>query len=75
MTNQEKALTAFIGVIGEATERIDELKEYLDNHCETSPESVNWGHVGNAQHILKTLTELTDWAFKRGEYSTEGGEN
>ena len=74
MSNKEKALTEFMGILAEANAQIDELKEYIENHMEENPDNINWGHVGNAQHILKTLTELNDWAFKRGEYS-EGSED
>lgn len=34
-----------------------------------SPENINWGHVGTAGWFLEKLTELTDYAYKRGEYA------
>ena len=64
----EKALGKFIGLMGEARERLEELQEYIDNHMETNPDDVNYGHVGSAEWLVSKLTELTDWAYKRGEY-------
>lgn len=49
--------------------RLDELKEFAENHMNYDPESINWGHVAEAQHFLSALTELTDMAYRRGEYA------
>jgi hypothetical protein len=66
----EKALNTFVGKISEIKERLDELQQFVDNHMEFAPEDIHWGHVGTAEHYLKELTELTDMAFKRGDYAT-----
>jgi len=63
----EKALQAFIGKIAEARTLLDELEAHVDNHMEANPDDINWGHVGSAGYMVEKLTELTDWAFKRGE--------
>ena len=63
----EKVLGAFIGKIGEISERLAELKAFADDHMGYEPDSINWGHVGTADYFLQKLTELTDAAFKRGE--------
>ena len=65
----EKALGEFMSKVAEAQERLAELTAYMDNHMETSPENVTWGTVGNAGYVVEKLTEITDWAFKRGEYA------
>lgn len=69
MKNTNNALNAFISTIGEISERLDELKAFTDNHMGYDPESINWGHAGTAQYFLEKLTELTDQAYKRGEYA------
>jgi hypothetical protein len=65
----EKALQEFMAKVDEAQERLAELNAYLDEHMETSLDSVNWGTVGSAGYMVEKLTELTDWAYKRGEYA------
>jgi len=65
----EKALGRFIGIIGEINERLAELQNFADEHMGYAPDNINWGHVGTASHFLKELTELTDIAYKRGEYA------
>ena len=71
MKNNDKALATFMENISDIHERLDELKIYFDNHMEESPDSIHWGHVGDAGLFLERLTELTDRAFKRGGYETE----
>lgn len=69
--NNEKAQAAFIAKIAEITARIDELKDYAENHMDFSPDEITWAHVGSAEHLLAALTELTDQAYRRGEYAED----
>ncbi|MCL2223582.1 MAG: hypothetical protein FWB96_01295 [Defluviitaleaceae bacterium] len=71
MKNNDQALAAFMAKIAEAKERIEELNAYADDHIGDSPEEINWGHVGSAGYFVEKLTELTDWAFGRGEYAKD----
>lgn len=64
-----QALNEFIGTIAEITERLAELQAFVDNHMEYSPDEINYGHVGDAKRLLGQLTELTDIAYRRGEYA------
>ena len=68
-TSKEKALGNFIGQIGEIQDRLAELQTFANDHMGYSPDEINWGHVGTAEHFLARLTELTDCAYKRGEYA------
>lgn len=65
----EKALGAFMAKMAEARERLAELQEYVDDHMGESPDDITWGHTGSAEYFVTQLTQLTDWAFKRGEYA------
>jgi hypothetical protein len=67
--NHEKALGAFIGNMAEIKERLTELESYFDEHMGCGPDGINWGHVGDATYFLTELTELTDRAYRRGEYA------
>ena len=69
MAKNEKALENFIGQIGEIKARLAELEAFTDDHMGYNPEDINWGHVGTTGWFLERLTELTDCAFKRGEYA------
>ena len=68
---EKEALNRFIELIGEINERLAELQEYMNNHMDSSPEEVHWGHVGSASHFLEKLTELTDMAYQRGEFAED----
>jgi hypothetical protein len=57
----EKALGAFIEKIGKINARIEALKNLAENHMNYEPETVNWGHVGSAAHVLEQLSEITDF--------------
>jgi len=65
----EKALGAFIAKIAEAQKLLEELQNFTDDHMGSSPDEINYGHVGSAGYLVEKLTELTDWAFQRGEYA------
>jgi beta-mannanase len=67
--SQEKALSAFIGTMGEVKEQLDELNAYFEDHMGVSPDEINWGHVGSATYFLTELAELADRAYGRGEYA------
>lgn len=66
---KKSAQDSFIGIIAEINSRLDELKAYTEDHMGVDPDSINWGHAGSAQQLLAELTELTDRAYKRGEYA------
>lgn len=66
---KKTAQDSFIGIISEINDRLDELKAYAEDHMGVDPDTLNWGHVGSAQQLLAKLTELTDQAYKRGEYA------
>ena len=65
----EKPLSIFIAKVAEAQERLAELTAFLDDHMHKTPDEISWGSAGDAGYMVEKLTELTDWAFKRGEYA------
>lgn len=67
--SQEQALGRFMEQIGEINERLAELQAFADEHMGFNPDDINWGHVGTAGFFIERLTELTDCAYKRGEYA------
>jgi len=67
--SNNKALGRFMEQMGEINERLSELQAFTDEHMGYSPDDINWGHVGTAGWFLERLTELTDCAYKRGEFA------
>ena len=59
MDNQ-KAIDAYIGAVGEIMCHLDAIKSYMDNEAfsENSPDEINWGHVGRLNHIESMLQEI-----------------
>lgn len=52
------ALNAYICEISAISEKLDVLKSRIvDDHMGVNPDSVNWGYVGTARHILELLEE------------------
>ena len=58
----EKALDEFIGTMAALEEKLDALKAHIENHMDTSPEEINWGHVGSAKHLLQLIKEASEFA-------------
>ena len=48
---------------------LERLKALSADHFETSPDEINWGHVGTLNHYASLLRQITDIAFKEGEHA------
>ena len=65
----DKALDAFIAAKTEIDVMLERLAALSADHFETSPDEIHWGHVGTLNHYRAKLREITDSAFKEGEYA------
>jgi len=54
----EPALDKFVENIVVSRRLLKSIKEKLDNHMNVNPNSVNWSHVGDSQHVLESLREI-----------------
>ncbi|AOZ70724.1 hypothetical protein LPB142_16455 [Rhodobacter xanthinilyticus] len=68
-TDNSKALDAFIAAKSEINAMLERLAALSADHFETSPDEINWGHVGTLNHYRAKLREITDCAFKEGEHA------
>ena len=68
-TDNSKAVDAFIAAKLEIDTMLERLKALSDDHFETSPDEINWGHVGTLSHYRDKLREITDMAFREGEHA------
>ena len=68
-TDNSKALDAFIAAKSEIDAMLQRLAALSADHFETSPDEINWGHVGTLNHYHAKLREITDSAFKEGEHA------
>jgi hypothetical protein len=65
-TDNSKALDAFIAAKTEIDAMLVRLAALSADHFETSPDEINWGHVGTLNHYRAKLREITDSAFSFG---------
>jgi hypothetical protein len=68
-TDNTKALDAFLAAKFEIDAMLERLAALSADHFETSPEEINWGHVGTLSHHASLLRRITDMAFKEGEHA------
>jgi hypothetical protein len=68
-TDNTKALDAFMSTKSQIDAMLERLKALSDNHFETSPDEINWGHVGTLNHYSSLLRQITDSAFSEGEFA------
>jgi hypothetical protein len=68
-TSNDKALNAFISAKVEIDMMLERLKALSDDHFNTHPDEINWGDVGTLNHYASLLRQVTDSAFKEGEYA------
>jgi len=46
-----------------------ESRAHSDDHFDTHPDDIHWGHVGTLEHYAELLKRITDSAFKEGEHA------
>ncbi|WP_210880363.1 hypothetical protein [Roseovarius autotrophicus] len=68
-TDNSKALDAFLAAKAEIDSMLARLAALSDDHFDTHPDEINWGHVGTLSHYRDRLREITDSAFKEGEHA------
>jgi hypothetical protein len=68
-TPNDKALNAFISAKAEIDTMLDRLKALSDDYFNTNPDEINWGDVGTLNHYASLLRQISDSAFKEGEYA------
>ena len=64
-----KALDAFIAAKTEIDAMLARLQALSDDHFETHPDEINWGHAGTLEHYASLLKRITDSAFGEGEHA------
>ena len=64
-----KALDAFLAAKFEIDAMLERLAALSADHFETSPDEINWGHVGTLNHYRAKLREITNMAFNEGEHA------
>ncbi len=65
----DAALDAFIAAKAEIDTMLGRLVAHSADHFGSSPEEVNWGHVGTLDHYRGRLREITAMAFCEGEHA------
>ena len=68
-SNREQALDAFMAKKAEIDTMLARLTALSADHFDTSPEEINWGHVGTLGRYASLLRQVTDMAFKEGEHA------
>ena len=70
LRNQDAALQKFLAKKGEIDTMLARFQALSDDHFNAAPDEVNWGHVGTLERYAELLSQITDSAFKEGEYSS-----
>ena len=66
--DNSKALDANDTATTEIYTMLERLKALSDDHFETQPDEIHWGHVGTLKHYAGLLRQISDSAFKEGEH-------
>jgi hypothetical protein len=66
---RSNALNAFIAAKTDIDAMLARLKALSDDHFDAHPNEINWGDVGTLNHYASLLRQITDSAFKEGEYA------
>ena len=69
MSHRTTAQDAFIAKKAAIDTMLARLQTLSDDHFDTHPNEVHWGHVGNLDYYAELLKRITDSAFKEGEHA------
>jgi hypothetical protein len=69
MSHRPTAQDAFVAKKAAIDTMLARLQALSDNHFNTHPDEVHWGHVGNLDYYAEFLKRITDSAFKEGEHA------
>lgn len=71
MTNvsNAKAIDAFLAAKFEIDAILERLTALSDDHFNTNPDEIHWGHVGTLERTRAKLREISNSAFKEGEHA------
>ena len=68
-TTNDKGLAAFLAAKVEIDAQLERLKALSDEHFNAHPDEIHWGHVGDLNRYATLLRQITDIAFKEGEFA------
>jgi len=54
----EKAVEKFMSKTTEARELLAAIQAEIDDHMNTNPDTLHWGHVGDATHVVESLRDI-----------------
>lgn len=66
---KQDPVDAFMRKKAEIDALLARLQSLSDEHFGTAPDDVTWGHVGDLEDYAATLKQLSDRAFREGEYA------
>jgi hypothetical protein len=69
VTDNTKALDAFITSKFQIDAMLARLTALSDDHFEAHPDEINWGDVGTLNHYASLLRQIAGSAFKEGEHA------
>ena len=67
--NRSNALNAFVAAKREIDHMLARITTLSDDHFDTHPDEINWGHVGTLNHYASLLRQIADSAFSEGEHA------
>ena len=68
-SSREQALAAFVARKAEIDAMLARFTALSANHFDTSPDEIDWGHVGTLGRYASLLRQVTAMAFKEGEHA------
>ena len=63
------ATTAYVQKIGKLIGLLEALQTAAENHFDTNPDDINWGHVGSLNAVVDRVQEAHDMALRQSEYA------
>lgn len=69
MTTKPTATEAFLAYKSRLDAALAEIQSASDDHFDTNPDDLNWGHVGWLANLVRETEAIAEQAAMRGEYA------
>lgn len=67
LTPHDTAFAAWTAKKAEIDAMLARIQAFSDDRFGVDPERLHWGHVGDLDHHIDRLKQITDFAFHEGE--------
>ena len=65
-----RVIERYLTHLNTASQALERLTQYIDDHGEVGPDDLDWSHVGSMEYLASQLVMLQDMIDGTGEFAS-----